>query len=128
MDGLDAHDADEVLFPVYDHALGGQRLGVKSAQGQEFDEPFGVDVADHEADFVHVGGGHHGFFRILAFHNGDHAAHVVHAYGVYEGRHFLNDEVADFVFKPRSARSCANLTKQFQIHNAANVMVFLGLG
>ena len=103
-------------------------VGVKAAQGEEFDEPFVVNVTDHEADFVHVGGGHHGFFRILAFHDGNHAAQVVHPHGVHQRGHFLNDEITDFVFKPRSARSHANLTKQFQIHNAANVMVFVKVG
>ena len=83
---------------------------------------------DHEPDFIHVGGGHHGFFRVFAFHDGNHAAHVVHAHGVHQRGHFLDDEIADFVFKPRSARSHANLTKQFQIHNAANVMVFMKVG
>ena len=128
VDGLHAHDADEVFFAVDDDALGRQRLGVKAAQGEEFDEPFVVNVTDHEADFVHVGGGHHGFFSILAFHDGNHAAQVVHPHGVHQRGHFLNDEITDFVFKPRSARSHANLTKQFQIHNAANVMVFVKVG
>ena len=86
------------------------------------------DVTDHEPDFIHVGGGHHGFFRVFAFHDGNHAAHVVHAHGVHQRGHFLDDEIADFVFKPRSARSHANLTKQFQIHNAVNVMVFMKVG
>ena len=128
VDGFHAHDADEVFFTVDDDALGRQRLGVKAAQRQEFDEPLVVDVTDHEPDFIHVGGGHHGFFRVFAFHDGNHAAHVVHAHGVHQRGHFLDDEIADFVFKPRSARSHANLTKQFQIHNAANVMVFMKVG
>ena len=136
MDGFHAHDADEVFFTVDDDALGRQRLGVKAAQRQEFDEPLVVDVTDHEPDFIGrfcriqftQSTTFYCFFRVFAFHDGNHAAHVVHAHGVHQRGHFLDDEIADFVFKPRSARSHANLTKQFQIHNAANVMVFMKVG
>jgi hypothetical protein len=79
VDRLRAHHAHDVLAAVDDHALGGERLRIESADRVEADEALVIDVGDDEADLVHVGGGHDFFGGRAAFFQGDHVADVVGA-------------------------------------------------
>jgi hypothetical protein len=59
-----------------DHALGNDVIEVDAADVGEAEEAVGVDVADHEADLVHMGGDHH--LGSLAPLDGDQVAQGVH--------------------------------------------------
>jgi hypothetical protein len=78
MDRLAAHDADEVLPAVYDHALSGQRLRVETAERMKAQESVVVDVRDDETDLIHVRGDHHLLRRAAASESRD-IAEVVDA-------------------------------------------------
>ena len=125
VDGLGAHDAEDILAAVDDDALGGEGFGVESADGIEADEALVVDVGDDEADLVHVGGGH-GFFRgRAAFFQGDDVAHVVGADFIGEAFEFGEHEFADLFFVSRSAGGFTNAGEELDIdgHDGAKLPV-----
>ncbi len=115
VDRFGAEHADDFFAAVDDDALRGESFRVESANRVEADETFVVDVGDDEADLVHVGGGH-GFFGVgLAFHEGNHVAHVVDADVGDEVFQLGEDKLADGSFKSRGTGRFANTGKQRNI-------------
>lgn len=115
VDRLATHDAGDVFFAMDEDSLGGEGFRIESADGEEADKAFVINVGDDKPDLVHVRGGHGFFGRGLAFDEGDDVAHVVGSDLVGEVFDFGEDEFADFSFVTRSAGGFANTGEEIDI-------------
>lgn len=107
VDGLAAHDAHDVLFPVDDDALRGESFGIEATEGVEAHEALVIDVSDDEADLVHVRGGHDFFLGGFSFFEGDDIAHVIDGNFIGEVLDFCEDQFANFLFEAGGTGSLA---------------------
>ena len=111
VNGLAAHDADDVSESVDDDALGGEGFGIEATEGMEADEAFVVDVIDDEADLVHVSSGHDALFGGAAFFEGDDVAHIVDGNLIGEGFDFFEHKLADGDFESWGTWGFADASK-----------------
>ncbi len=118
VDGLNTHAAGQILGAVHRHALGGEGLGVEPTEGEDANEAVVVDMANDEADFIHVGGAHDFFVAALALNHGDNIAHVVDGDGICQRGHLFDDEITDAVLKTGSPGSLTKFLEELDIHDA----------
>ncbi len=85
------------------HPPAGQRHGIDAANPLRAQEPLFVDVADDEADLVHVRGQHHLLALTGPLFQGDQVAHRVDADLVGQRFHFRADDLADLFLAARRA-------------------------
>ncbi len=115
VDGLRPQHAEQVLAPVHHHPLGGQRLRVEAAQRQQPQVAGVVDVADHEADLVHVGREH----QARAAPPGparDQAAERVDRDLVGRRLQLAARDLADALLAPGRPGRLAQLRQQLEVH------------